>query len=54
LESLRHKYFVSADVCGIVKVWTSTFKPVPVIHIEQEAAISYNSMIEVIDMLPKN
>jgi len=54
LESLRHKYFVSADVCGIVKVWTSTFKPVAVIQIEQEAAISYNSMIEVIDMLPTN
>ena len=27
LEALYHKYFVSADVCGIVKVWTSTLKP---------------------------
>ena len=27
LESLKNKYFVSADVCGIVKVWTSNYKP---------------------------
>ena len=23
LEALKDKYFVTADVCGIVKVWTS-------------------------------
>ena len=23
LETLRHRFFVSADVCGIIKVWTS-------------------------------
>lgn len=27
LQALKHKYFVSADVCGIVKVWTSSYKP---------------------------
>jgi len=27
LETLKHKYFVTADVCGIVKVWTASFKP---------------------------
>ena len=27
LERLKHKYFVSADVCGILKVWNSTSKP---------------------------
>ena len=27
LEALKHKYFVTADVCGIVKVWTSSYKP---------------------------
>lgn len=27
LEALKNKYFVTADVCGIVKVWTSSFKP---------------------------
>lgn len=27
LEALKNKYFVTADVCGIVKVWTSQFKP---------------------------
>jgi len=51
--SLKNKYFATADVCGIVKIWTSTFKPVEVLSIEQEGAISYNSMIEVTDMLPK-
>lgn len=24
LESLKNKYFVTADVCGILKVWTAT------------------------------
>ena len=28
LESLKDKYFVSADVCGYVKVWVSSTKPV--------------------------
>ena len=27
LESLKNKYFVTADVCGIVKVWPSQYKP---------------------------
>ena len=27
LEALKHKFFVSADVCGIVKVWNSSMKP---------------------------
>lgn len=26
LEALKDKYFVSADVCGIVKVWVAQFK----------------------------
>lgn len=53
LESLKHKYFVSADVCGYLKVWTSSFKPQQVIEIVQDGAISYNSMIEIQDILPK-
>lgn len=27
LNSLGNKYFVSADVCGIIKVWSSTLVP---------------------------
>ena len=27
LESLKDRYFVTADACGVVKVWTSHFKP---------------------------
>ena len=27
LSTLKHKYFVSADVCGYVKLWTSNIKP---------------------------
>jgi WD40 repeat protein len=27
LEAVRNKYFVTADVCGIVKVWSASFKP---------------------------
>lgn len=23
LQTLRHRYFVSADVCGVVRVWVS-------------------------------
>jgi len=33
LEALKNKYFVTADVCGIVKVWTSSFKPTEVMEI---------------------
>lgn len=47
LEGLNNKYFVSADVCGIVKVWTSSYRPTQIIEIELNGAISYNSMIEV-------
>ena len=34
LESLKNKYFVTADVCGIVKVWISAYKPTQIIQIE--------------------
>lgn len=27
LEAIKHKFFVTADVCGIIKVWTSNYKP---------------------------
>lgn len=53
LEALKNKYFVTADVCGIVKVWTSTYKPLQILEFEQDGAISYNSMIELTDTLPK-
>jgi len=54
LQSLKDKYFVSADVCGFVKVWISSQKPVKLLEFQLEGAISYNSMIEVKDWLPKN
>ena len=54
LESLKNKYFVTADVCGIVKVWASFFKPIQMLEIQQDGAISYNSIVELTDMLPKN
>lgn len=53
LEALKNKYFVTADVCGIVKIWSSQFKATQIMEIEQEGAISYNSMIEVTDFLPR-
>ena len=27
LENLKNKYFVTADVCGIIKLWSASFKP---------------------------
>lgn len=33
LENLKNKFFVTADVCGVVKVWTSSYKPVELIEI---------------------
>ena len=53
LEALKNKYFVTADVCGILKVWTSQSKPSMVMEIQQDGAISYNSMIELSDIIPK-
>ena len=53
LGTLKHKFFASADVCGFIKVWTAAMKPVKVSEFQLEGAISYNSMIEVEDFLPK-
>lgn len=52
LSTLGDKFFVSADVCGIIKVWQSALKPVNLLEFQLEGAISYNSMIEIEDMLP--
>lgn len=52
LERLNHKYFVTADVCGIVKVWPSTQKTEEVITIDLEQAMAYNCMIELRGILP--
>ena len=54
LSSLRDKYFVSADVCGFIKLWVSTAKPVTLLEFKLEGAISYNSMIEVENWMPKS
>lgn len=53
LSALKHRFFVSADVCGFIKVWTSAMKPVKVNEFQLEGAISYNSMVEVEGFLPK-
>ena len=53
LSALKHRFFVSADVCGFIKVWTSTMKPLKVKEFQLEGAVSYNSMIEVEGYLPK-
>jgi hypothetical protein len=53
LKTLRDRYFVTADVCGFLKVWPSSFKPVEIMEIKLDGAISYNSMVEVSDFLPR-
>ena len=52
LSSLNDRYFVSADVCGFIKVWVSLPKPIQLLEFQLEGAISYNSMVEVDHMLP--
>lgn len=34
LEALKNKYFVTGDVCGIVKVWNSQFKTSEIMEIQ--------------------
>jgi len=46
LETLKNRYFATADVCGIVKVWSSQLKPQQCLEIDLEQAMSYNSLIE--------
>lgn len=53
LETLNHRFFASADVCGIIKVWSSLFKPQAMLEFDLEQAMSYNSMIELNDVLPE-
>lgn len=38
---------MSADVCGVLKVWNSFITPESVLDIELNGAISYNSLIEI-------
>jgi len=53
LQSLNDKYFVSADVCGFIKVWVSLPKPLKLLEFQLEGAISYNSLVEVENWLPE-
>ena len=52
LSSLRDKYFLSADVSGFIKVWYADMIPKKPIDFQLNGAISYNSIIEVNDVLP--
>ena len=53
LATLKHRYFLTADVCGYIKAWsTNGLKPTLLHEIELEGAISYNSLIECADFLP--
>ena len=55
LERLKHKWFVSADVCGIIKVWQAIYKVTEaVISFELDGAISYNAVVELTNMLPQH
>jgi len=54
LERLNHRFFVTADVCGIVKVWPSTQKTHEVITVDMEQAMAYNCMIELKGVLPQD
>jgi len=36
LESIKHRYFVFTDVCGIIKLWTSSFKPTQLRELDLE------------------
>ena len=53
LSTLRHKFFVSADVCGFIKVWAAQMRPTKVNEFQLDGAISYNSMVEIEGFLPK-
>ena len=45
-------YFVSADVCGFLKVWATKSKAALLMQtIQLSGNIGYNSMIEVKDLL---
>lgn len=55
LSELKNRYFLSADVCGYVRAWSTVvnnLRPEFVCEIELSDAISYNSMIEVASFLP--
>lgn len=52
LKSLDNKFYLTADVCGFLKVWASTFVPKKTLELQLDGAISYNSVVEVTDALP--
>jgi hypothetical protein len=50
LKNLQFNYFVSGDVCGVLKVWSSTYNQkntLPLHQINLNDALSYNSMVEI-------
>jgi hypothetical protein len=49
---MQNKFFLSADVCGVVRVWSSTSTPKKQIDFTLDGAISYNSVAEIVDALP--
>lgn len=52
LATLKDRYFLSADVCGYIRVWQSESSPKKVIDFQLDGAISYNSVVEVHEALP--
>ena len=54
LRMLKDKYFLSADVCGVIKVWLSDIVPKKVLEFQLNGAISYNSVIEMQEVLPSS
>jgi len=53
LEGLNNEYFVTADVCGTIKVWASILKPKELLSFDLNGALAYNSIVEIKDRLPK-
>lgn len=54
LRTLGDRYFLSADVCGFVKVWYADLTPKKVFEFQLDGAISYNSVVEMQDVLPSS
>ena len=48
----RDAYFVTADVCGFVKVWRTDKQPTCTQTIQMPGAISYNCLAEMSGLIP--
>ena len=49
LSKLSHNFFLTVDVCGMIKIWNSAPTPSECMSINLDSGVAYNSTIELLN-----